>query len=134
MINSEEKNNMALVKCPDCEKMVSPRAQMCPFCGCPSSFFLKENNNTIDSSDVDKNGKSSTNSDGDNVKSLEKGSKAVEENIPNKAIQNETTEVIFDKFSILGTNIKYLKSQEVYISSLKLHNKLAAAEEKNFEK
>lgn len=30
---------MALVKCPDCEKMISPRVQMCPFCGCPAEFF-----------------------------------------------------------------------------------------------
>lgn len=32
---------MALVKCPDCEKMVSPRVQQCPFCGCPAEFFIK---------------------------------------------------------------------------------------------
>lgn len=32
---------MALVKCPDCEKMVSPRVDRCPFCGCPAEFFQK---------------------------------------------------------------------------------------------
>lgn len=30
---------MALVKCPDCGKMVSPRAKVCPDCGCPSEYF-----------------------------------------------------------------------------------------------
>lgn len=33
---------MALVKCPDCEKMISPRVQVCPFCGCPAEFFEVE--------------------------------------------------------------------------------------------
>lgn len=35
---------MGLVKCPDCEKMVSERVEACPFCGCPSTFFEKTNN------------------------------------------------------------------------------------------
>lgn len=30
---------MSLVKCPDCEKMVSDRVIVCPFCGCPKEFF-----------------------------------------------------------------------------------------------
>lgn len=30
---------MPLVKCPDCEEMVSPRVDKCPFCGCPAKFF-----------------------------------------------------------------------------------------------
>lgn len=34
-----EDNVMALIKCPDCNKEISSRAQMCPFCGCPSDFF-----------------------------------------------------------------------------------------------
>lgn len=40
---------MPLVKCPDCEKMVSPRAKQCLFCGCPAKFFINgeisQNNN-----------------------------------------------------------------------------------------
>lgn len=31
---------MALVKCPDCGKMVSERALACPECGCPAEFFI----------------------------------------------------------------------------------------------
>lgn len=31
---------MALVKCPDCEKMVSSRVAACPNCGCPSEYFI----------------------------------------------------------------------------------------------
>ena len=39
---------MALVKCPDCEKTVSSRVEMCPFCGCPSKFFISnEDDKTI---------------------------------------------------------------------------------------
>lgn len=30
---------MALIKCPDCEKMISERVENCPFCGCPAKFF-----------------------------------------------------------------------------------------------
>lgn len=30
---------MALVKCPDCGKMVSERAETCPNCGCPAKYF-----------------------------------------------------------------------------------------------
>lgn len=30
---------MALVKCPDCGKMVSARAEACPDCGCPAEYF-----------------------------------------------------------------------------------------------
>ncbi len=30
---------MALVKCPDCGKMVSARVAACPECGCPAEFF-----------------------------------------------------------------------------------------------
>jgi sarcosine oxidase delta subunit len=41
---------MALIKCPDCEKMISPRVQQCPFCGCPSEFFGDSGDNSIQSS------------------------------------------------------------------------------------
>ena len=37
---------MALVKCPDCGKMVSSRATSCPDCGCPSEFFEKDPDKT----------------------------------------------------------------------------------------
>ncbi len=33
---------MALVKCPDCGKMVSERASVCPECGCPAEFFVRD--------------------------------------------------------------------------------------------
>lgn len=51
---------MALIKCPDCGKMVSERVDICPFCGCPKEYMLqqliqkqaatKETEKTIDSS------------------------------------------------------------------------------------
>lgn len=34
---------MPLVKCPDCGKMVSSRANLCPNCGCPSNYCGKAN-------------------------------------------------------------------------------------------
>lgn len=33
---------MPLVKCPDCGKMVSSRANLCPNCGCPPNYFEDE--------------------------------------------------------------------------------------------
>lgn len=33
---------MALVKCPDCGKMVSPRVTNCPECGCPAQYFVED--------------------------------------------------------------------------------------------
>ncbi len=41
---------MALLKCPDCGKMVSPRVENCPFCGCPSKFFAQEGENISENS------------------------------------------------------------------------------------
>ena len=38
---------MGLIKCPDCEKMVSERVESCPFCGCPAKFFTVSNDMTI---------------------------------------------------------------------------------------
>ena len=38
---------MALLRCPDCEKMVSPRVQACPFCGCPREFFEESKADSI---------------------------------------------------------------------------------------
>lgn len=42
---------MALLKCPDCGKMVSSRVDNCPECGCPATFFeseiVKENKTNV---------------------------------------------------------------------------------------
>lgn len=38
---------MALLKCPDCGKMVSERATACPDCGCPREFFEGEKKEEI---------------------------------------------------------------------------------------
>ena len=58
---------MALIKCPDCEKMISPRVQQCPFCGCPSEFFGDSGDNSIQSSNNGSEAESdSVNSDGNN--------------------------------------------------------------------
>ena len=35
---------MALLKCPDCGKMVSSRVKNCPECGCPAEFFENSEN------------------------------------------------------------------------------------------
>lgn len=34
---------MALIKCPECEKEISDKAESCPNCGCPSSEWKKVN-------------------------------------------------------------------------------------------
>lgn len=38
---------MALLKCPDCGKMVSERATSCPDCGCPREYFESEKKEKI---------------------------------------------------------------------------------------
>lgn len=38
---------MALVKCPDCGKMVSTKAAACPECGCPAEFFESNDEITV---------------------------------------------------------------------------------------
>lgn len=37
--NAVGRNEMALIKCPECGNRISDRASMCPKCGCPSSEF-----------------------------------------------------------------------------------------------
>ena len=48
---------MSLIKCPECEKEVSDKAVTCPYCGCPISSAIKnentENTSTIQSSQVE---------------------------------------------------------------------------------
>lgn len=56
---------MALVKCPDCGKMVSERVTVCPECGCPAEYF--ENTNEV----------------------------SYTSNVPEKAEQNPTEQIIF---------------------------------------
>jgi len=31
---------MALIKCPECEKQISDKAEACPHCGCPKQYFI----------------------------------------------------------------------------------------------
>lgn len=38
---------MALLKCPDCGKMVSERVTSCPDCGCPREYFESEKKEEI---------------------------------------------------------------------------------------
>lgn len=33
---------MALIKCKNCGRMMSDRADFCPHCGCPKEFSAKE--------------------------------------------------------------------------------------------
>lgn len=40
---------MALMKCPDCGKIVSSRAKTCPNCGCPAEFFEQMDEENVSS-------------------------------------------------------------------------------------
>ena len=31
---------MALINCPECGKQISDKAEACPYCGLPSSYFV----------------------------------------------------------------------------------------------
>ena len=117
---------MGLVKCPDCGKMVSERAQSCPFCGCPSNFFESqslENHETTNSAS--------------NIKE-KKEIEGNENEINNEHEQNTNgqgkKEEFYESFIFLGKTISYPKCSEIYISAMKLHNNTAAKLEKEFEK
>lgn len=89
---------MALLKCPDCEKMVSERVVSCPFCGCPKEFFEKPNesteqdfiNKTIEEVEIEDNTE-------DNIE--EDFSKEIEEDKNHIDIGEETQEEIAEEDS-----------------------------------
>jgi hypothetical protein len=99
---------MALVKCPDCEKMVSSRVDKCPFCGCPASFFEKVETQKENNHEEPKK---------EEPKKIEK----VESVDPIKVSEDE----ILAQFTILGETITYPKWAKRYISFAKLHNTIA---------
>ena len=43
---------MALIKCPECGKEISEKANCCPYCGCPSDEWNK-NDNECEKTDID---------------------------------------------------------------------------------
>ncbi len=102
---------MALMRCPDCGKMVSGRAEVCPNCGCPSSYFEKE---IIDEGRT-------------------KEEEIVYEKDNEAEVDDNLTIEILDGFSILGQEKYYDKSQKLYIDMMKLHNRKAAIYEKELK-
>lgn len=105
-------NEMALIKCPDCEKMISERVPNCPFCGCPAEFFNKEINDKAETESmpevvIDKSGET------------EKEQKNVEK-------QELSKDEIYAEFNILGKRIVYHKKDELWIQCLRYHNAMAA--------
>ena len=105
---------MALMRCPDCGKMVSGRAEVCPNCGCPSSYFEE---GIIDEGEV-------------------KEEEIVEEKDDEIKIDEEDDGLSLKKldgFSILGQEKYYDESQKLYIDMMKLHNRKAALYEKELE-
>ena len=91
---------MALMRCPDCGKMVSGRAEVCPNCGCPSSYFEE---GIIDEGEV-------------------KEEEIVEEKDDEIKIDEEDDGLSLKKldgFSILGQEKYYDESQKLYIDMMK---------------
>lgn len=103
---------MALMRCPDCGKMVSDRAEVCPNCGCPSPYFeeriIDENKAGEDEKADEEGNEVETDDDGGSFEKL-------------------------DSFSILGKVQYYDKSQKLYIDMMKLHNRKAAIYEKELK-
>ena len=93
---------MALVKCPDCGKMVSPRATSCPVCGCPAEFFEKNPDEKKDA-------------DGSSDEKSEEIKK--KPNVEQKPL---------DIFSFMGRKIIYPQSAVAYIKAIREHNSLGA--------
>lgn len=44
---------MALIKCPECGNLISDKAEKCPHCGIPSSYFFQDKNNTHSNDEID---------------------------------------------------------------------------------
>lgn len=82
---------MALVKCPDCGKMVSEKVEFCPFCGCPKEYLIIP----------------STKSDGDKVKQGELLNKELKRGTDREQKNIEAEKISF----IIGVGIlKYPKT------------------------
>lgn len=75
---------MSLVKCPDCEKMVSKRVDKCPFCGCPAKFFLS--------------GETSKNNEEQLVQ--QKEARPAESTVKREAVATEKVTFLFGKYSV----------------------------------
>lgn len=106
---------MALMKCPDCGKMVSSRASVCPECGCPSSYFEEEITDKRVNTDEEDN-----------------ETEIVEEEDEEEDDDGWVFEKL-DHFSILGQEKYYDKSQKLYIDMMKCHNGKAAIYEKELK-
>lgn len=54
VFHGNEKSSMALIKCPECGKEISDKAEACPNCGCPINNNSSPVNSLINSQDVPK--------------------------------------------------------------------------------
>ena len=106
---------MSLIKCPDCEKMISPRAQQCPFCGCPADFF----------NNMEQNEKKVLVELADETTTSEQKEKV---SLPDNKVNEE--EIPFTEFCFLGRTIRYYEREKLFINMMKLHNKTAAVMER----
>ncbi|MBQ8116936.1 MAG: zinc ribbon domain-containing protein [Lachnospiraceae bacterium] len=120
---------MALKKCPDCGKMVSERASMCPECGCPAEFFEDS---------VKKEEISGENHDQDEIKTelFEAEADVQKDDIikPGRENIEDNGSLEYKEFQILGVSIRYEEEQKIFIDALKLHNKNAANYAREYRK
>lgn len=93
---------MALVRCPDCGKMVSPRAASCPDCGCPAKFFEKV------------------------LGEEKKTENPLPEEKEDSKKETHVNEKFLDNFSFMGRKISYPENAAVYISAIRKHNSQGA--------
>lgn len=110
---------MALAKCPDCGKMVSNRAKLCPDCGCPQEYFELVEENMWDEVEGEEDFEDENDFDD-------------EEDFEDE--DDFKDEEIWEEFSLLGYSIVYPKCAEPYIIAMKAHADSAARGERELKK
>lgn len=122
---------MALVKCPDCGKLVSDRAAICPVCGCPADFF--ENAAEEEASNTDAGAMQVVDTKTDTAEAESEKEEIAEETESTSKSYIAISEA-YREFTLFETTIRYEESQRLYIDTLKRHNKEAAVSERKFRK
>lgn len=108
---------MALVKCPDCGKMVSERALVCPECGCPRQYFILDQKENIALA----SNAQTTIVSGRAEKEVKK-----ENSVPSRKI--------WETFTVLGKTITYYEDQKDYILAARSHAKCLPEVEKEIRR
>lgn len=120
---------MPLIKCPDCGKSISSHADACPFCGCPSKYFSKEDivqdKKTDQTAEQDERHKNSAADKSDpQTKDQSQGKTQQEQPLEDKRII----------FNFAGYKFIYPAGSEEYANLFGIYDALGSAAQRDLEK